>query len=111
VFIVVACLFGLIYKMLPEVKLSWRDVAIGALCTAALFSLGNHLIGSYLVKSAAGSSFGVAGSVAALLIWVYYSAQVFFLGAEFTREFALSFGSLRDHQESCRPEAKAAPSI
>jgi membrane protein len=110
VFLVVACLFGLIYKMLPEVKLSWRDVAIGALCTAALFSLGNHLIGVYLVKNAVGSSFGVAGSVAALLIWVYYSAQVFFLGAEFTREFALSFGSLHDRHDSCWPEAKAAPS-
>jgi membrane protein len=114
VFIVVACLFGLIYKMLPEVKLSWRDVALGALCTAALFSLGNHLIGVYLVKSAVGSSFGVAGSVAALLIWVYYSAQVFFLGAEFTREFALSFGSLRGHGDGCWPgsaRTQAPPSI
>lgn len=104
VFIVVACLFGLIYKMLPEVKLPWRDVALGSLCTAALFSLGNHLIGVYLVKGAVGSSFGTAGSVAALLIWVYYSAQVFFLGAEFTREFALSFGSLRDRQDRCWPD-------
>ncbi|HEX7553621.1 MAG TPA: YihY/virulence factor BrkB family protein [Geothrix sp.] len=114
VFVVVATLFGLIYKMLPEVKLSWRDVAIGALSTAALFSLGNHLIGVYLVNNAVGSSFGVAGSVAALLIWVYYSAQVFFLGAEFTREFALSFGSLRGHQVGSPPRsdpAQSAPSI
>ena len=114
VFVVVASLFGLIYKMLPEVKLSWRDVAIGALSTAALFSLGNHLIGVYLVKNAVGSSFGVAGSVAALLIWIYYSAQIFFLGAEFTREFALSFGSLRGHHGGSlqgSDQAQSPPSI
>jgi membrane protein len=111
VFVVVASLFGLIYKMLPEVKLSWRDVAIGALATAALFSLGNHLIGVYLVNSAVNSSFGVAGSVAALLVWIYYSAQVFFLGAEFTREFALSFGSLRGDQDasSQHPDKPQSP--
>jgi membrane protein len=113
VFVVVASLFGVIHKMLPEVKLAWRDVVIGALATAALFSLGNHLIGVYLVNNAVGSSFGVAGSVAALLIWVYYSAQVFFLGAEFTREFALSFGSLRGHQDGSPPSSdpsQSAPS-
>ncbi len=110
-FVVVACLFGLIYKMLPEVKLSWRDVAIGALATAALFSLGNHLIGVYLVKNAVGSSFGVAGSVAALLIWIYYSAQVFFLGAELTREFALAYGSLRGNPPPTPEPAPSAPSI
>ncbi len=113
VFGVVACLFGLIYKMLPEVKLSWRDVAIGALATAALFSLGNHLIGVYLARNAIGSSFGVAGSVAALLIWIYYSAQVFFLGAEFTREFALAYGSLRGHpgeRLAGSDQAQVAPS-
>lgn len=94
-FAVISCLFAVIYKMLPEVKLSWRDVSIGALFTAALFSLGKHLIGAYLSNSAVGSSFGAAGSVAALLIWVYYSAQIFFLGAELTREYALAFGSLQ----------------
>jgi membrane protein len=99
-FVVIASLVGVVYKMLPEVKLSWRDVAIGALATAALFSLGNQLIAAYLVHSAVGSSFGAAGSVAALLVWIYYSAQVFFLGAEFTREFALSFGSLRGHPDA-----------
>lgn len=112
-FAVIASLFGVIYKMLPEVNLSWRDVAIGALSTSALFSLGNQLIGAYLVNSAVGSSFGAAGSVAALLIWVYYSAQVFFLGAEFTREFALSFGSLRGHQSLNLPgsdQSRSAPS-
>jgi len=95
-FIVIACLFAVIYKLLPEVTLSWRDVAIGALCTAGLFSLGKYGIGAYLGHSGVGSSFGAAGSLAALLIWVYYSAQIFFLGAEFTRIYARRFGSLRD---------------
>jgi membrane protein len=94
-YLVIAALFAVIYRMLPEVRLSWRDVSVGALATAALFSLGKHLIGVYLGNSAVASSFGAAGSVAALLVWVYYSAQIFFLGAEFTREYALTFGSLR----------------
>jgi membrane protein len=94
-FAVIACLFAVIYKMLPEVTLPWRDVAIGALCTAALFTLGEHAIAAYLRTGAVHTSFGAAGSLAVLLIWVYYSAQIFFLGAEFTREFAISFGSLR----------------
>jgi membrane protein len=93
-FAVITSLFAVIYKLLPEVKLSWSDVSIGALFTAVLFSLGKHLIGAYLGNSAVASSFGAAGSVAALLIWVFYSAQTFFLGAEFTREYALTFGSL-----------------
>jgi len=94
-FAVIACLFAVIYKMLPEVTLPWRDVAIGALCTAALFSLGEHAIAAYLRTGAVNTSFGAAGSLAVLLIWVYYSAQIFFLGAEFTREYAVTFGSLK----------------
>jgi membrane protein len=91
---VIASLFAVIYKTLPEAPLSWRDVWIGAFFTAALFSLGKHLIGLYLGNSGVASSFGAAGSLIALLLWVYYSAQIFFLGAEFTRHYALSFGSL-----------------
>jgi len=94
-FAVIACLFAVIYKMLPEVTLPWRDVAIGALCTAALFTLGEHAIAAYLRTGAVHTSFGAAGSLAVLLIWVYYSAQIFFLGAEFTREYAITHGSLR----------------
>jgi membrane protein len=94
-FAVIASLFAVIYKMLPEVALPWRDVTIGALCTAALFTLGEHAIAAYLRTGAAHSSFGAVGSVAVLLVWVYYSAQIFFLGAEFTREYALTHGSLR----------------
>ena len=94
-FIVIAALFGVIFKMLPRVKLSWHDVTIGALGTAALFSLGKYAIGAYIGNSGVASSFGAAGSLIALLLWVYYSAQIFFLGAEFARQYALQLGSLR----------------
>lgn len=92
---VIAALFAVIYKTLPRVRLSWRDVAIGALGTAAMFSLGKFAIGVYIGNSGVANSFGAAGSVIALLLWVYYSAQIFFLGAEFTRQYALKMGSLR----------------
>ena len=92
---VIACMFAVIYKTLPDAQLSWRDVWIGAAFTAGLFSLGKYVIGLYLGNSGVASSFGAAGSVIALLLWVYYSAQIFFLGAEFTRQYALWFGSLQ----------------
>ena len=98
-FAVIAVLFGVIYKMLPRIRLSWRDVAIGALGTASLFSLGKCLIGAYIGNSGIANSFGAAGSMIALLLWVYYSAQIFFLGAEFTRQYALQMGSLRDRSD------------
>jgi membrane protein len=87
---VIACLFAVIYKVLPHARLSWGDVWVGATFTAALFSLGKYAIGLYLGHSGVASSFGAAGSLIALLLWVYYSAQIFFLGAEFTRQYALS---------------------
>jgi membrane protein len=92
---VIACLFAVIYKALPDAPLSWRDVWTGAAITAGLFSLGKYAIGLYLGNSGVASSFGAAGSLIALLLWVYYSAQIFFLGAVFTRQYALEFGSLR----------------
>jgi membrane protein len=94
-FAVIACLFAVIYKLLPDAPLSWRDVWIGAAFTAGLFSLGKYAIGLYLGNSEFASSFGAAGSLIALLLWVYYSAQIFFLGAEFTRQYALEHGSLQ----------------
>lgn len=100
---VIACMFAIIYKTLPDAPLSWRDVWIGATFTAALFSLGKYAIGLYLGNSGIASSFGAAGSIIALLLWVYYSAQIFFLGAEFTRHYALWFGSLQ-HQSSTADE-------
>ena len=96
---VIACMFAVIYKTLPEAPLTWRDVWVGATFTAVLFSLGKYAIGLYLSNSAVASSFGAAGSLIALLLWVYYSAQIFFLGAEFTRQYALGFGSLQHRKK------------
>ncbi|MDG4474710.1 YihY/virulence factor BrkB family protein [Thiovibrio frasassiensis] len=93
---ITASLFAVIYKMLPESPPSWRDVWVGAVVTSGLFSLGKYAVGLYLSKSGVASSFGAAGSLIALLLWVYFSAQIFFLGAEFTRQYALTFGSLKD---------------
>jgi membrane protein len=78
-------MFALIYKIIPRVRIRWRDVWLGASVTAALFALGKVLIGLYLGRSAVSSAFGAAGSLVAMMVWVYYSAQVFLLGAEFTR--------------------------
>jgi len=94
-FLVIAILFGTIYKLLPRIHLSWHDVTIGALGTAAMFTLGKFGIGLYIGNSGAADSFGAAGSLIALLLWVYYSAQIFFLGAEFARQYALKLGSLK----------------
>jgi membrane protein len=95
---VIACLFAVIYKMLPDAPLSWRDVWSGAAFTACLFSIGKYAIGLYIGGSGIASSFGAAGSVIALLMWVYYSAQIFYFGAEFTRQYALQVGSLRQYR-------------
>lgn len=104
-FLVIAALFGVIFKMLPRVKLSWQDVCIGALGTAALFTLGKFAIGAYIGNSGVASSYGAAGSVIALLLWVYYSAQIFFLGAEFARQYALQLGSLSNKAPTPAPSA------
>ncbi|WP_414649046.1 YihY/virulence factor BrkB family protein [Collimonas sp.] len=98
-FAVIASLFASIYKMLPQTKLPWRDVWIGSIGTAALFVLGKYLIGIYLGNSGVASSYGAAGSVIALLLWIYYSAQIFFFGAQFTRQYALFFGSLQEQNK------------
>jgi membrane protein len=86
-------LFALIYKILPRVSIGWHDVWIGAAVTALLFTIGKLAIGFYIGRSALVSSFGAAGSVVLLLVWVYYSAQVFLLGAEFTWVYAHRYGS------------------
>lgn len=107
-FVVIAALFAVIYKMLPQIKLSWRDVAIGALGTAALFSLGKYMIGVYLGNSGVASGYGAAGSLVVLLLWVYYSAQIFFLGASFTRQYALWFGTLQHDKTAHAANATSA---
>ncbi len=96
-FIVISTMFGVIYKMLPRIKLGWQDVIIGAIGTALLFMLGKFGIGAYIGNSGVTNSFGAAGSTIAVLLWVYYSAQIFFLGAEFARQYALRLGSLKHH--------------
>ena len=89
---VITLLFALIYKVLPDVRLAWRDVWVGALVTAGLFTIGKLLIGLYLGTTSVASTYGAAGSVVVILVWVYYSAQVILLGAEFTREYVEAFG-------------------
>ena len=93
--VVVALLFALIYKFLPRAKIGWPDVWIGAAATALLFTLGKFLIGLYIGKSSVASGFGAAGSLVVVLVWVYYSAQIFLLGAEFTWVYAFRHGSRR----------------
>jgi membrane protein len=105
-FLVIATLFGTIYKLLPRIKLSWHDVTIGALGTAAMFTLGKFAIGLYIGNSGVADSFGAAGSLIALLLWVYYSAQIFFFGAEFARQYALQLGSLRDKPKDAPDAAR-----
>ena len=92
-----AVLFAAIYKVLPDRRLQWRDVIIGAFVTALLFTIGKTLIGWYLGSSAIGSSYGAAGGLIVLLLWVYYSVQVFLLGAEFTKIYANRQGSKKRH--------------
>jgi len=88
-----ALLFATVYKVLPSVRLAWKDVAVGAVITAVLFTVGKYAIGLYLGSSTVASTYGAAGSVIVVLLWVYYSAQVFLLGAELTRGYACRFGS------------------
>lgn len=90
---VITVFFALIFKILPDADVAWRDVWIGAFFTAILFSIGKTLIGLYLGSSAVASSFGAAGSLVLLLLWIYYSAQILFFGAEFTQVYANQFGS------------------
>lgn len=89
-FLVKVFLFALIYRVVPEVRVHWRDVVIGAVLTAALFEVGAFLTALYLGKAGIGSAYGAAGSLVAMLVWVYYSAQVFLYGAELTHVYAIS---------------------
>lgn len=95
-FAITATLFAMIYKLMPRAYVEWKDVWVGALVTALLFSLGKALIGIYLSASGVASAYGAAGSLVLVLLWVYYSAQVFLLGAEFTWVYANTRGSRRE---------------
>ena len=100
-FAVITGLFALMFKFVPAVRVSWRDVRIGAIGTALLFTVGKSLLGLYLGKASVGSAYGAAGSLVAVIVWIYYSAQIFFFGAEFTRVYADS------HPHPDQPISKA----
>ncbi|MFL5472851.1 MAG: YihY/virulence factor BrkB family protein, partial [Gemmatimonadales bacterium] len=103
---VITLLFALIYKVLPDVKLSWRDVWVGGLVTAGLFSIGRLVIGLYLGTASVASTYGAAGSVIVILVWVYYSAQIILLGAEFTRAYVDEFGGRPPAEEYAEKRRK-----
>lgn len=107
---VLTLLFALIYRFLPDVKISWNDVWIGAMITAVLFSIGKEALGLYLGRGSFGSTYGAAGSLVVILAWVYYSAQILFFGAEFTQVYARRYGSriVPDKHAQSVPEATRA---
>ena len=111
-FLVITVVFAMIYKIIPRVRIAWKDVWVGAVATALLFTAGKFLIGLYIGRSGIGSSFGAAASLVVVLVWVYYSAQIFLLGAEFTWVYAHKFGSRRDlaPQDPSVPLPPAKPS-
>jgi membrane protein len=107
----ISVMFALMYKILPRVKIGWRDVWVGSVATALLFTIGKILVGLYIGQSRVGSGFGAAGSLVIVLVWVYYSAQIFLLGAEFTWVFAHRLGSRRDERKpaTAKQSLDAAP--
>jgi membrane protein len=114
--IAITILFALIFKFVPDVPIDWRDVTIGAVVTAVLFTIGRALLAFYMATAGVGSTYGAAGSLVALLVWVYYSAQIFLFGAVFTRIYADSYGSRRRAEkhpaapkDSVLRNAKTAP--
>jgi membrane protein len=106
-FAIVTVLFAMIYKLLPDRSIQWGDVWIGALITSLLFTIGKFLIGLYLGKSDVGIAYGTAGSLVAVLIWVYFASQIFLLGAEFTTVYAASRGS----RLAPSPHARTEPMV
>ncbi len=112
---IISALFAMMFKLLPDARIAWRDVWLGAAATAFLFTVGKFLVGLYLGKSNIGMAYGAAGSLVIILIWVYYSAQIFLYGAEFTYVYANRFGSLKafnevaEEKQSPLPKRRAAP--
>lgn len=107
---VMSMLFALMFKYLPDVKVAWNNVLVGAVLTALLFNIGKYLIGLYIANSTFSSAYGAAGSLVVLLAWIYYSAQILFLGAEFTQVYARHYGSgvePESYAEYVTDEAKA----
>jgi membrane protein len=107
-FAVIAGLFGLMFKYVPTAKIPWKDVLVGAVGTALLFTIGKQLLGLYLGKASVGSTYGAAGSLVAVVVWIYYSAQIFFFGAEFTHVYAEARRT--GNQPAAKKPAVQAPS-
>ena len=101
---IIALMFAAIYRFLPNTKIEWRDVWVGAFVTSLLFNVGKLALGLYIGKGAVGSTYGAAGSVLVLLLWVYYSGLIFYFGAEFTKAYADRLGSRKTERR-----AKAKP--
>jgi membrane protein len=104
--VVVTALFAMIYKLLPDTPVAWRDVWLGALVTSFLFTLGKFAIGFYLGKASVASSYGAAGSVVILLVWVYYSSLILYFGAEFTHVYSMRHGSRREATATPMPDRR-----
>ena len=110
--VVIALMFAMIFKLLPDVTIAWRNVWLGAAVTALLFTAGKSLIGLYLGRSAVGSAYGAAGSIVVILIWIYYSAQILFFGAEFTKVYTRRTGTRVVAEEPAVPmtaDARTTP--
>ena len=104
---IVTLLFAMIFKFLPDARLSWRDVRLGAALTAGLFLVGKYALGLYLGSGAPGSAYGAAGSLITMLIWIYYAAQIVLFGAEFTRVYAQARGrGIRPAKHAVRVDRK-----
>jgi membrane protein len=101
-FLVITFLFSAIYKVMPDVRIEWRDVILGGAVTSLLFTIGKLLLGLYLGRASYASTYGAAASIVVLIVWVYYSGQIFFLGAEFTRAFASRYGSAPKQSQAAR---------
>jgi membrane protein len=101
--VLITALFALLYRLLPDVRLAWGDVWVGAFVTAVLFTLGKYLVGLYLGRSGVTSAYGAAGSLVVILLWVYYSSQVFLFGAEFTQVYATADGKPVQAAENAVP--------
>jgi membrane protein len=111
---VIALMFAVLFKYLPDVNISWHDVWVGAIVTSVLFNVGKYLIGLYLGNSSAASVYGAAGSLVVLLLWIYYSGLILFFGAEFTQVYATRYGSHIEPTEAAIPltaEARARQGI
>jgi len=109
--VVVSGLFGVMFKTVPDAKVEWRDAWVGGLVTSVLFAVGKFLIGLYLGKSTLSSAYGAAGSLVLLVIWVYYSASIMLLGAEFTRVYASRFGKRIEPSENAERVSPARPGV